>query len=192
MRRILILCISVCFVLCFSSVSLAAVVFGFNQSDLLGLTKYGENPSGQTLSYIAKNPDSIYGSMMGDVGFMGNLLDLTLPISPEIIIGSDSQDLTGYDEFTMILSNDNDDIWTVGLYVDNDDIVTYSGTISLSPDETASLTLDISNFGVVDSIGFLISANRNDTFHISAEAIPEPTMICLFGFGILGLSRRRY
>ncbi len=169
----------------------ATVVFGFDQADLLGLTKYGEDPMGQTLAYITAKPDAVYGSMLGDVGFTGLLLDLTLPVSPEIMIGSGSQDLTGYDEFAMTLSNDNDDTWAVELYVDNGGSVIYSSEVSLVPGASTSLTLDITGLGVVDSVGFVISANRNDFFHISAQAIPEPATIALLGFGALGFIRRR-
>ena len=191
MRRTLTICVAVGLVLMVSSVSQATIVFGFDQADLFVLTKYGEDPPGQTLSYIATNPDAIYGSMLGDVGFMGTLLDLTVPISPEIMIGSGSQDLTGYDEFAMTLFNDNDDTWTVELYVDNGSSVIYSSGASLTPGETTTLTLDITGMEAVDSVGFVISANRNDTFHISAQAIPEPATICLLGLGALGLLRRR-
>ena len=122
---------------------------------------------------------------------MGTLLDLTVPISPEIMIGSGSEDLTGYDEFTMTLSNDNDDTWMVELYVDNGGSVMYSSIATLSPSQTETLTLDITGLGLVNSVGFVISANRNDTFHVSANVIPEPATICLLGLGRLAASQKK-
>lgn len=191
MKKVLRVFVAAGLVLLFSSVSQATLIFGFDQTDLVGLTKYSEDPSGQTLSYIAVDPDAIYGSMLGDVGFMGTLLDLTTPIAPEIMIGSGSEDLTGYDEFSMTLFNDNDDTWTIELYVDNGGSVMYSSTATLSEGQTATLTLDITGLGIVDSVGFMISSDRNDTFHISATAIPEPATVCLLGLGGLLLRRRK-
>lgn len=191
MKKSLAICAAVCFVLMFPSVSQAVLVFGFDQSDLVGLTKYGEDPAGQTLSYIAVNPDAVYGPMFGDVGFMGTLTDLTVPVSPMIMIGSGSEDLTGYDEFWMTLFNDNDDIWTVQLYVDDGGSIITSSSGTLSYGDSVDLSLDISSLGVVDSAGFIISYDRNDTYHISANVIPEPATICLLGFGGLGLLSRK-
>ncbi len=178
-------------VLVFSSVSQAAVVVGLDQADLLGLTKYGEDPAGQSLSYIAANPDAVYGSMLGDIGFMGTLTDLTAPISSEIMIGSGNRDLTGYDTFEMTLFNDNDDTWTVRLYVDDGGTVVYSSGASLAPGGTTALAMDVTGMGAVDSMGFEVSADRNDTFHISVLVIPEPATIALLGLGGLALLLRR-
>ena len=191
MKKVSSIFVAVGLVLVFSSVSQATVVFGFDQTDLIGLTEYGEVPGGQSLSYVAVNLDAIYGSMLGDVGFMGTLLDLTIPISPEIMIGSGSEDLTGYDAFAMTLSNDNDDVWTVELYIDNGVSIMYSNVATLSPGQSENLILNFANLGAVDSIGFVISADRNDTFHVSANVIPEPATICLLGLGGLLLRKRK-
>ena len=166
-------------------------MYGFDQSGLVGLTKYGGDPAGQTLSYIAINPDGVYGSMMGNVGFMGTLTDLTVPVSSMIMIGSGIEDLTGYGEFAMTLFNDNDDTWTVQLYVDDGGSLITSSSAALAPGGSTNLSLDLANLDVVDSVGFMISSDRNDTFHISAEAVPEPATITLLGIGGLVLLRRR-
>ncbi len=191
MRKTLIFCAVISFVLMISSVSQATVVYGFDQADLVGLTEYGEDPAGQTLSFIAVNPNAVYGSMLGDVGFMGSLIDLTIPISPMIMVGSGSEDLTGYDEFAMTLFNDNDDTWMVRLYVDDGGSFLTSSSAALAPGGSVNLSLDIVSVDLVDSVGFMISSDRNDTFHISAEVIPEPATIVLLGLGGLLLSRRR-
>jgi len=191
MGKRLMFCVSVVFVMLLCSFTQATVIFGFNQNELAAMTKQGEQPVGQTLSYIAVNTDPVYGLMLGDVGFMGTLLDITPPLSAKILIGSESQNLTGYDEFAMTLFNDNDDIWTVGLYVDTGDSVIYSNTVTLVPGQNTNLTLDITNFGLVNSVGFTIGADRNDTFHISAQAIPEPATLSLVVLGAVALLIRK-
>jgi hypothetical protein len=116
--------------------------------------------------------------------------------------------LVGFDKYSLILENDNDDIWWVNLYMNTgytdapwgEPNNYYENTWTALPAfSTVALTLDltgVANLNHITNIGFNVGANLTnlngnpsnpDTFHVSASPIPEPSTILLLGLGFLGL-----
>jgi len=175
-------------------------VFTLSQTDLLSLSEVYDSPSGQSLvrvttDSIAYNSDS--SVLAGDVGFVGDLTGTPSSMA-EIWLGNSGADLTGYDAYQLKLFNDNDDTWNVRLFVWPDDTdpgsaVFSGGWVPLAKGHGATLTVDVSTLGTVDSMGFAVGSLREDRFHISASPIPAPGALLLasMGMGLVGYLRRR-
>lgn len=114
-------------------------------------------------------------------------------------------DLSGYDLYSLRFANDNDDIWSVELYIETGgSTVNRSGLVEIAGNGTVkTIEYDISGITRTDvtEIGFVVSANLDggaypssgDAFHISVSPIPAPGAILLGGIGVsfVGWLRKR-
>lgn len=158
MKRTSTVCVAIALALMLSSVSQATLIVGSDKAGPRRLTKDGEDSLGQSLWITPAKTDSVFGPVLRDVGFIGSLLDLSIPLSSKIMIGSSSQNLAGYDKFAMTLLNNNEDIWTMPLHVDSGGSVLHSGRVVPYPGETALLASDITGLRAVASLGFVINS----------------------------------
>ena len=175
------------------------------------------------LKYVGSNPgtaagDRVYGTssvygkpMYYDVGFLGNLEDISGDGYASVLIGAKANTngvldtikaLGSFDSFGMPFSNDNDDSWQYKLYVD-----TTGGnyatpwSASLSSGGTTYLTLafvgDV-NFNTLTDIGFGIrldtaaSGNVSDDFHTSVVPVPGAVLLGMLGLSVAGLKLRKF
>ena len=170
-----------------------------------------------------------YGpSMLGEVGYVGTFDNegdwADMMIAPDVagvggtsytlddvlsaalgttISGGDISNL-GLDEFNLIVSNDNEDIWWVNLYIEIDNgTPTESGWESLSEDETTLLTIDLTELDLtkVTDIGLMVGGNMTDlngnpsnldAFHISVVPLPAAVILGVLGLGVAGIKLRKY
>lgn len=151
-------CVAIALALMLSSVSQATLIVGSDKAGPRRLTKDGEDSSGWSLWITPAKTDSVFGPVLRDIGFIGSLLDLSIPLSSKIMIGSSSQNLAGYDKFAMTLLNNNEDIWTIPLHVDSGGSVLHSSRVVPYPGETALLASDITDLRAVASLGFVINS----------------------------------
>ncbi len=110
--------------------------------------------------------------------------------------------LLGFDKFSMVVANDNDDDWMICLYLNtgSGEVNQYQTSwITVVPGTTIGLSIDltgVSELNNVTNIGFKIGANLTgqngnpsnpDTFHFSSSPVPEMNSLVLLGFGLVGL-----
>jgi hypothetical protein len=121
----------------------------------------------------------------------------------EAVTGTASDDLDSYDDLALVLSNDNDDIWYVKLYVEDSTSNVESGWAAITPGTSAGLSVDLVGLdgdgANVTGLGFYVGGymgwtaeqgnpSKTDNFHTSAEPIPEPGTLLLLGSGLIGIA----
>ena len=180
--------------LCFSGIASANYLFTLDDQDLMGLTTHQATPFSSLMTVT--DDQALYNStatspMGGTVGFIGMIFGST-GNAGEILIGNTGSDLAGFDEFALTFTNDNDDIWNVRLFVDTGSGIIYSDLFAIVPTQTMTLSMSLPNLGTVQSVGFAVSAEILDIFHISASSVPEPaTLIILAAGSLIALRKRR-
>lgn len=113
-------------------------------------------------------------------------------------------DLTGYDAYALKFANDNDDIWSVNLYLISDDGFLESPVFDIPGGGTIkAISWDIRGIDrdTVTEIGFVVTSSLDggdypsagDAFHLSVSPTPAPGAIFLGGIGVslVGWLRRR-
>ena len=129
-----------------------------------------------------------YGPAMElQVGFLGQLADT------EVMMIGKAGNLDGYDSFGVSIANDDDDYWSVRLYLTG---ATYTqpALTNLSPGDVAFITL-AGWTGNVTGYGFELNyegTRGSDNFHISVVPIPAALILGLLGMGAAGLKLRRF
>jgi hypothetical protein len=210
----------------------AAIFLTFSESFLQGMSvqaDLNENLSGTSLSQLNAgypkprgldlpgNPDTTNkyfdgNDMAYDVGFRGEI-SLDDFNSPGTLFIGDSVTLPSFMDpqqfLTAAISNDNQDIWGYGVWIEGDDGLHRSLPIQFSAPGFVSATLDISGLDV-DRAGFYIVLDPaaagifSDVYHTSVNGLPgegivptpEPTSMLVWGlglsvFGAVGCYRRR-
>lgn len=191
--------------------SASAVTLGLNSSQLLQFGSVFLSANTALVgSFLATTDESAYGTpLSGGVGFTATLDAVGGPGVKNILhdIGvsgggnvstllGGSNDVSGFSDYRLAIFNDNDDDWTVAVFVISagDGKVT-SSSFTLSPGEKASPSLNLAGLSdtSLTGIGIRISATLDgvggnpsdpDAYHIS---VAEPTSLFLLGFGLMGL-----
>lgn len=115
-------------------------------------------------------------------------------------------DLSAFDNYALLFANDNDDTWSVNLYMETGgSVIIESDVFDIPRGYMRKITWDISGItrSNVTGIGFVISSDLDggdypsagDAFHLSVSVnpIPAPGAIVLgsIGIGLVGWLRRR-
>jgi hypothetical protein len=150
--------------------------------------------------------------MQAVVGYLGWLYDSDGDSLASIRIGamgttalSSIHTAGSYDGFRSFFANDDDDPWSIQLYVDAGGTSYSSGFTTLAPGTSSVLSLNFGttvSFAQVTDLGFEVQGlfgvggnpSNPNYFHISAAAVPIPVpgagLLGLLGVGIVGLARR--
>jgi hypothetical protein len=213
-----------------------AAMFTLNHDAAMMLIETGSSPEGSVfgtkLSLVTddRTPPSPYGAVMpyyavGYVGILEDLIgDTTYDPDPFAwirigagaanvahVIGTalgvaDTDDLSGYASYYLPLSNDNDDIWQVKLYLSTTGggMLQSTSWTPLAGGTHTTLTLDLTgltDLANVTDLGFMIGANLTslngnpsnpDIFHMSAVPLPAGLLLAVLGLGAAGLKLRKF
>jgi hypothetical protein len=131
--------------------------------------------------------------MQLEVGFLGQLADTEV-----MMIGKDGPLPTppgggSYDSLGVAVANDDDDWWSVRLYLEG---ATYTPPALTNLDPGASSFITLSGWtGDVTGFGFEINyegSRGSDNFHISVVPLPAAVILGMLGLGAAGIRLRRF
>jgi hypothetical protein len=188
----------------------------FQQVSLLSSSDNGNlglviDKSPGTIWYTDGSLGSAYGhAMQGAVGFVGTLGDGPDPGPPDfatMLIGTNYSGSTvsvsgTYDKYQAFIANDNDDPWTVAVYLDDGSGLQFGTWQTLTPGTSAWSTLNLGSavdFSTLTDIGIAIrgdfstgSPSNPDIFHVSVVPVPAAVLLGILGLGVAGLKLRKH
>lgn len=250
MKKMLVFCVFVA-VLCVGTASAMADMFTLNYDALEQLYQTYENPGSDAGTYLygntAANPGMVYNLPLGgEVGYKYQLEEAgagtqeirigaddgtdydgssgfwTVDQVIGAVTGTDGHDLSGFDGYALQLSNDNQSVYSLGLYITTDDgsgaITFTTPLVEIPPTHTLlSYVLDFSDaaYSGIDptnvigigiySIGTMSGLpwpsntmysypSASDTAYLSASPVPVPgaLLLGLLGLGVTGLKLRKF
>jgi hypothetical protein len=184
--------------------------FRFVQSDVLSFGKiddYSRDTTVQAAStFVGAYTDTpSYGAVLpsGYVGLVAHAVGRNVSTSGGTIdyigLGLSSVDLTGYTNYKVRLSNDDNQAWKYRLFADDGSTTGtqfLSGWSSAIPanGNSTMLSLSISGLGSGSRIGIMVgSTEQEDTIHTSIPIIstPHDILLCSLGVGLVGWLRKR-
>ena len=183
----------------FDEATMSAFIFQGQTSTLAG---FFNQPS------LSGTPDPVYSdgiAMTGIYGWIGDWNNAVSGESVELFIGLfTGADWTGITDLSQTFYNDDDDIWSGGVYVETIVNGVLSTSVNINPSNTATVVLDLTGLDVANVLGYGIvidatfgggmQPSPGDQFHMSSSPVPLPAAAWLLGSGFVGLLalRRRF
>jgi hypothetical protein len=217
MKRVLIFCV----VFGLFAVQANADIWELDKTTALGFTTYTDldgagGDSVGSLSVYNGPSTKVFGPggpnygaalMSGEVGFVATFEDFAgaTTVTARISDGGNAGLSGEYDGFTAYTQNDNDDIWSVRLFLEDDTGIYFSDWHDLPGLGGSAYPLvdhafdfdDVIDFGF-EIKGDMTGADGNpsspDAFHYSVVPVPGAVLLGILGLGLgmVGMKLRKY